>query len=185
MITKKKFLIGVVVALLIGAAVAVTIIPRGSGSPEQWHITCEDDLLQKLETSDKEFRKRESTDKIIYWHQRMIDEAFVEFDYVRYVFDKNAGELVEKDVHWRDDLPEHLPPIISKEEAEAMVEGGICFTSLWYISPESVVFPIEPTPKNPCWAVRILGDSSYIVDVIVIDAIEGRIVGHGVPPPAG
>jgi hypothetical protein len=45
-VKKSQFLIGVVVALLVG--VGVTIAFCGSGSPEQWNITCEDDLLQKL-----------------------------------------------------------------------------------------------------------------------------------------
>ena len=153
MLTKKnRLLIGVVVALLVGTAV---IIASCSSEPPmtQWDITCEDDLLQKLETGDKEFIKREGIDNIIYWHQRMIDEAFVEFDNIQYVFDKNTKELIEKDVHWRDDLPEHLPPIISREEAESMVEGKTDSASLYYISPESDVFPIKPTPKNPCWVV--------------------------------
>jgi len=185
MLTRKnRLLIIVAVALLVGTA--VVIASCSSGTPvEQWDITCEDDLLQKLETSDIEFEKREGTDNIIYWHLRMIDEASVEFDYIRYVFDENTKKLIEKDVHWRDDLPEHLPPIISREEAESMVEGEIQYSKLYYISPESVVFPIEPTPKNPCWIVRILGDEGYIEDVIVIDAVEGKIVGHGVPPPSG
>ena len=178
---RNQFLIGVLVALLVG--VGVTIASCGSGSPEQWHITCEDDLLRELETSDKEFTEHEIGDSIVYWHQRMIDEAIVEFDYIRYEFDRNTKELIEKDVHWRDDLPEQLPPIISREEAESMVEGEIQYSKLYYISPESDVYPIKPTPKNPCWVIRIVGDSGYIEDVIVIDAVEGRIVGHGVPPP--
>ncbi len=182
MLTKKnQFLIGVVVALLVG--VGVTIASCGSGSPEQWDITCEDDLLQKLETSDKEFEKREGIDTIVYWHQRMIDEAIVGGDYIRYEFDKNTKELIEKDVHWRDDLPEHLPPVISREEAESMVEGEIQSTKLYYIPPDAPNFPIEPMPKNPCWVVWIVGNGDYISDVIVIDAVEGKIVGHGVPPP--
>jgi len=180
---RNQFLIGVVVALLVG--VGVTIASCGSGSPEQWHITCEDDLLRELETSDKEFTRHEIGDVIVYGHQRMIDEAIVGGDYMRYVFDKNTKELIEKDVHWRDDLPEHLPPIISREEAESMVEGEIQSTSLDLIPPESPVFPIKPTPKNPCWVVWTVDDRGYITDVIVIDAVEGRIVGHGVPPPAG
>ena len=80
MITNKnRFLIGVVVALLVGATV-ITASCNSSTPVAQWDITCEDDLLQKLETSDKEFIKREGTDNIIYWHQRMIDEAFVELN---------------------------------------------------------------------------------------------------------
>ena len=144
----------------------------------------DDDLLGKYETGDKEFERYEIGDAIVYYHQRMIDEAIVEFDYIRYRFDKNTKELIEKGIHWRDDLPEHLPPIISREEAESMVEGEIHSSSLYFIDPESHVFPITPTPKNPCWAVRILDERGYIKDVIVIDAVEGRIVGHGIPPPS-
>jgi len=181
---KNQFLIGMLVVLLVG--VGVTIASCSSRSHEQWHITCEDDLLQKLETSDKGFEKYEGGDSIGYWHQRMIDEAIVEFDYIRYEFDRNTKELIGKDVYWRDDLPEHLPPIISREEAESMVEGEIQYSKLYYISPESDVFPIKPTPKNPCWVVRVRGyydNEAYVKDVIVIDAVEGKIVGHGVPPP--
>jgi len=144
----------------------------------------DDDLLGKYEIGDKEFMKRAVTDKIIYWHQRMIDEAIVGGDYIRYEFDKNTKELIEKDVHWRDDLPEHLPPVISREEAESMVEGEIQSTKLYYIPPDAPNFPIEPMPKNPCWVVWIVGNGDYISDVIVIDAVEGKIVGHGVPPPS-
>ncbi len=143
-----------------------------------------DDLLRKYETGDREFRKTESGDAIIYWHSRMIDEAIVEKDYIRYEFDKNTKELIEKDVRWRDDLPEHLPPIISREQAEAMVEGKIQFSRLLFISPETNVYPVKPTPKNPCWTVRILDNSGFIKDVIIIDAVEGEILGHGVPPPS-
>ena len=181
---QNRFLIMALVAVIVGAVVVIATC--SSGTPvAQWDITCEDDLLRELETSDKEFIKREGTDNIIYWHQRMIDEAFVELNYIRYVFDKNTEELIEKDVHWRDDLPEHLPPIISREQAESIVEGEIDSAALYYISPESDVFPIEPTPNNPCWVVWVRGGSGYIIDVIVIDAVEGKIVGHGVPPPAG
>ena len=31
--------------------------------------------------------------------------------------------------------------------------------------------------------MRVLDDRGYVKDVIVIDAVEGKIVGHGVPPP--
>jgi hypothetical protein len=179
---KNRFLIGVVIGLLVGAG--VVIASCSTEPPEaQWDITCEDDLLKKMETSDKEFKKYESEHRIVYWHERMIDEAIVGGDYIRYIFDKNTKELIEKDVHWRDDLPEHLPPIISREEAESMVEGKIQSTSLDFIPPDSPVFPIKPTPKNPCWVVSILDDRGYIRDLIVIDAVEGKIVGHGIPPP--
>ena len=64
-----------------------------------------------------------------------------------------------------------------------MVEGKIRSSSLYYISPETNVYPVKPTPKNPCWTVRILDNSGFIKDVIIIDAVEGKILGHGVPVP--
>lgn len=179
---KNRFLMGVVIGLLVGGGVVIASCSSEPSEP-QWVITCEEDLLRKLETSDKEFIKSELGDLIAYKHLRMIDEAIVEKDYIRYVFDKNTGELIEKDVHWRDDLPEHLPPIISREQAESMVRGEIDSAALYFIDPESNVFPIKPTPRNPCWVVWLTGDTGYIEDVVVIDAVEGKIVGHGVPPP--
>ena len=179
---RNRFLIGMVVALLIGA---IAVIASCSPEPPeaQWDITCEDDLLKKLETSDKEFERYERGDAIFYYHKRMIDNAIVEFDRLWYKFDKNTKELIEKDVHWRDDLPEHLPPIISREQAESMVRGEIDSAALYFIDPESNVFPIKPTPRNPCWVVWLTGDTGYIEDVVVIDAVEGKIVGQGIPPP--
>ena len=57
------------------------------------------------------------------------------------------------------------------------------YTDLWYLSPDSDIFPIKPTPNNPCWAVWIADDMGYNTDVIVIDAVDGKILGHGVPIP--
>ena len=179
---KKSFLTVVLLVLIVGAG-AITA-SCSSGAPEtQWEINCESDLLRELETSDKEFEIYERGDAIFYYYKRMIDEATVAFDRLWYKFDKNTGELIEKDIHWRRGLPEHLPLIISREEAESMVEGETDSSTLYYISPESDVFPIKPTPKNPCWVVWLIGDRGYISKVIVIDAVEGKILGHGVPPP--
>ena len=144
---------------------------------ESWVIAKEDDLLGKYEKSNKIFKRYEISDMTIYWHQRMIDDAIVEFDYIRYEFDKNTKEFIEKEVHWREDLPEHLPSIISSEQAESTIRGEVLPTELYYISPESNVFPIKPTPKNPCWIVRSIDDT------IIIDAVEGKILGYGVRPP--
>ena len=148
---------------------------------ESWVIAKEDDLLGKYEESDKIFKRYEIGNMIVYWHQRMIDDAIVEFDYIRYEFDKNTKEFIEKDVHWREDLPEHLPPIISSEQVESTIRGQILSTKLYYISPESNVFPIKPTPKNPCWVVRSIDDGRMVITII--DAVYGEILGYGVPPP--
>ncbi|MBA7519892.1 hypothetical protein ES705_11980 [subsurface metagenome] len=145
---------------------------------------CSDELLGKYEKSDKHFTKFVSDDAIVYWHQRMVDDAIVEKDHIRCKFDKNTKELIEKEFEWRSDIPEHLPPIITREEAESMVGGKIMNTNLWFISPKSHRFPIKPTPKNPCWTVSIADDRGYNIDVIIIDAVEGKILGHGVPLPS-
>ena len=142
-----------------------------------------DALLGKYETGDREFNRYEIGSKIVYFHQRMIGDAIVEGDYIRYQFDKDTEELLDKEVHWRDDLPEHLPAVISKEEAESMVNGTIQSSRLYFISPESDVFPLEPTPQNPCWVVKSIADDNMAVTVI--DGVEGKLLGPGVAPPYG
>ena len=146
-------------------------------------IASEDELLGEYEKSDRLFEKVERRNKIIYWYQRMIDGAKVEGDRRNYQFNRTTKELIRKDVHWCDDLPEHLPPIIPKEEAESMV-GGAIRSELYIISPESHAFPIKPAPKNPCWVVRRIDGNGYI-NITIVDAVEGKILGYGVPPPSG
>ena len=142
-----------------------------------------DDLLGRYEKGDKEFEKVEIGDMIVYWHQRMIDDAIVEGDYIVYQFDRNTHELLKKKEHWRSDLPDHVIPVITKEQAEYMVKGEVQFTQLYIISPESDGFPLDPTPQNPCWVVRSVDNGKMIVTII--DAVEGKILGYGVPPPPG
>jgi hypothetical protein len=60
-------------------------------------------------------------------------------------------------------------------------KGEIQFSELYIILPDSDVFPIEPTPINPCWAVRSIIDG--MLTVTIIDAVTGENLGNGVPPP--
>ena len=134
---------------LIGICVVLAILITGLTSVATGAFD-NDPLLSKYETGDKEFTRYEIGSKIVYFHQRMIGDALVDGDFVRYQFDKDTEELLDKESHWRVDLPENLPAVISKEEAEAMVSGDIQSSRLYYISSESAVYPIEPTPSNPC-----------------------------------
>ena len=140
-----------------------------------------DDLLAKYETHDKQFKRVEIGGMIVYFHQRMIDEAIVEKDFIVYQFDKDTKEFLNKKIHRRSDLPENVAPEITKEEAESMVKGEVQFTKLYIVSPESDVFSLKPAPQNPCWVVRSVDDGKPIVTII--DAVDGKILGYGVPPP--
>ncbi|MDD1708028.1 MAG: HYR domain-containing protein [Methanoregulaceae archaeon] len=140
-----------------------------------------DDNLKKYEKEDKEFKKLEIGDMDVYWQQRMVDDAVVEGDFIVYQFDKNTEKLLKKEKHWRDDLPEHITPEIKQKQAESMVMGEVLFSQLMMISPESVEFPIEPAPTNPCWVVKSQVGERRITTVI--DAVEGTILGYGIPPP--
>ncbi len=147
-------------------------------------IASKDELLGKYEKSDRLFNITEVGDMIVYRHQRMIDGAKVEKDRIVYQFDKDTKELKKKIIHWRDDLPEHLPAVIPKEEAESIAGGGSAI--LYFISPESDVFPIKPAPENPCWVVwkAIKTDEYVYYNITIVDAVEGKILGYGVPPPS-
>lgn len=121
---KTLFICLVLVSVLIvGIAVAVFMNVKEQETKVSWVIASEDPLLGKYEKSDRLFKKEERRSKIIYWHQRTIDDAIVEGDYRNYQFDKNTEELIKKIIRWRDDLPEHLPPVISKEEAESIAKS--------------------------------------------------------------
>ena len=139
------------------------------------------DLLAPYETGEREFKGYEIGDKIVYFHQRMLNGAIVEKDFINYQFDRDTEELLDKKVHWRKDLPEHVAIKVTKEHAESMAEGEVQFSKLYIISPESDVYPLEPTPENPCWVVRSISDGSMIVTII--DAVTGNFLGHGVLPP--
>jgi len=152
-----------------------------------------DELLGKYEKIERQFERQETDNKIVYWHQRKVDGAIVEGDRIVYQFDKDTKKLIKKIVNWRDDLPEHLPPVIPKEEAESIAKTdgkgkimntSLAHTKLLFISPDSCWFKIKPTPKNPCWVVSIADENGFNTDVIVIDAVEGKILGHGVPFPS-
>ena len=166
--SKRTFLIAI--ALVIGMLI-------GSGG-----LAIGVELIDSYEPDPGKFERIEYGDKIIYNYRRMIGEAIVEKDAIVYQFDKDTEELIEKITRWRDDLPEQLPEkMITKEGAESMVGGEVQSSTLYFISPESDVFPIKPTPENPCWVVRSIENEERIITII--DAVEGKNLGNGVPPP--
>lgn len=141
------------------------------------------DLFEVHGDGDRSFEEIEIGNMLVFWHQRTIDWAMVEKDYIVYQIEKSTGELLARKSHWRSDLPEALPhPLIAQAQAEALVKAEILSCSLYFISPESDVFPLDPAPENPCWVVRNTGGHGEYV-VTVIDAVTGVILGYGVPPP--
>jgi hypothetical protein len=138
-------------------------------------------LIDSLDGKNRDFRIIETDDKTVYFHQRMIDDAVVEKDYILYQFDRDTNTLLDRKMHWRDDLPVHLPQIISRHDAESLVDATVLRSGLYYISPESDVFPLNPPPHNPCWVVRTV--EAGMMEVWIIDAVEGRRLGYGLPPP--
>jgi len=144
-------------------------------------------LLEGYEPNYEEFNEIEINDKTVFFQQRMIGDAIVEKDFKVYQFDTDSKEFVKKIINWNDDLPEYLPPEITKEEAELIakeiVKGEVQFSKLYIISPDSDVFPIEPPENHPCWIVAIVNEYGYI-DIIIIDAVTGEKLGYGIPPPS-
>jgi hypothetical protein len=152
-----------------------------AGAHGETVIAQEDELLAKYEQSDREFTRLQVEDQVAYFHQRKIGEAIVEKDFIRYIFDVNTGELIEQTTQWRDGLPDLVVPAMSREEAEALVQGEIRFSRLYIISPQTNIFPLDPIPDNPCWVVSSEVDGRIVVTII--DAITGQKLGYGIPPP--
>lgn len=151
------------------------------------------------------FAEMELSDRVVYSRQRTVVigglEAIVQGDHVAYHFDRNSGRLKDFRAHWRNDIPELLPDVIDKDGAEALaldraeeerIEqrlpgtkrnlAKVRFSGLYYLQPNSEVIVQHPAPQNPCWIVEI--EQAGTLSAVVIDAVEGRIVGQAVPPPA-
>jgi hypothetical protein len=161
----------IILALAVMLSAAGTIRPAGAAGP-----------LSKYESGERSFSELETENLLVYYHQRMLGEAIVEKDQIVYQFDRATGELVARKSHWRDDLPDRLAAgVMASGEAEALVEGEVLRSRLWIISPESDIFPLDPVPENPCWVVHHLVEGALVITIV--DAVDGVILGNGVPPP--
>lgn len=139
-------------------------------------------LLKQYEDDYEEFEEIEINDKTIFYQQREIEGAIVEKDFKVYQFDSEDEELLGTNINWREDLPEYTSPQITKEQAESMVEGEVQFSKLYIISPDSDIFPIEPTPVNPCWIVASVNEGNMIITII--DSVTSEELGYGISPPS-
>ena len=104
------------------------------------------------------------------------------------IFDAETGELIESSVlNWRDDLPDKLPPIIDKEDAEEIAGGSSA--TLYFIDPKSIRFHEMAPTSHPCWVVwnstekTIDGYKYNHITITAVDATNGDILGYGTPPP--
>jgi len=146
-------------------------------------VAAQDQLLGQYDQTDREYLQLQIDNRVSYFHQRRIGEAYVEKDFIRYQFDTNTGELVEQTTQWRDDLPFQVEPQVPRGMAEAIVEGEVLRSRLYYIAPGSIVYPLDPPPKNPCWVVRSLVNGRLLITII--DAMTADKLGYGTPPPYG
>ena len=141
-----------------------------------------EELIKNLESKER-FTRYEIGTRLVYFEQRKIGEAVVEKEFINYQFDKGTNVLEKKVVRWRDGLPSQLPVFrVTKQQAEDMVDGEALFSTLYMISPDSDVFPLDPVPQDPCW---VIGSSENNITVLtIINAVTGENLGQGVPPPS-
>jgi len=145
----------------------------------------EDGLLLSVDSSDRRFTRLENTrlNIVSFFHQRKIGDVIVEKEFIRYQFETETGRLIEQTKNWREDLPDSITPTITRKQAESSVKGEVISSHLYILSPESEIFRIEPTPKNPCWVVRSIDGERRILTVI--DSYTGEKLGYGIPAPWG
>lgn len=138
-------------------------------------------IAQKLGEEGLQRHWREGSDVVVCYGHQAVDEASVGGTELYYMFDMESGALLRKRISWRHDLPEHLPPLaISREEAEAMVEGEVRGSELGFLSPDAMDFGITtPTFREPCWFVSAKeDDGSTCPWMTVINAMTGEVIGR-------
>jgi len=165
---------------------------------QNWTVENETHFLELCEEANltSYFNKEERGNYTSYYSPtRKIGGVIVERDYFGFVFDED-GELFGSYSHWRTDLPDVLPTVISEEEAIMIVGGDANTTAkLRYIEPLDGTWYISPT-SNPCWIVRTwYWDEAFNEktnetvgflfnnNVTVVDAVLGTVKGYGVPYP--
>lgn len=129
--------------------------------------------------SDKEFDRYDRGRVTVFFHQRVVDEAIVEGDFLNYCFDTESEELIAKFSRWSENLPEALPKVISESEAFRIASGGE-YAELYYLSPDSVIY--RPAPETPVWVVWHAHEPGRWGNVTVIDAVTGEFMASGIPP---
>jgi hypothetical protein len=157
------------------------LTPDSVGS-EDWNKY---DIGDKLRSGYFQRHLSPSLGSIVCYGDRAVDDVSIGGDELHFAFDINSGQLLRKRIHWRWDLPEQLPtPLISREEAEAMVEGEVNRSWLAILSPDQVLFDPRNIPyQDPCWSVssRTVAGDLEISNVTVINAMTGEILGHYSP----
>lgn len=133
---------------------------------------------------EQKFQKFEAMGKVVYFSQRMIGDAIVEKDQSVYVFEKANGKLKEKNISFKPGLQKDLPAnLISKKQAEGLVDGNVKFSNLYYAADNSDIFKINFDRTRPIWAVTST-DSNNEDKITVIDAIDGKKLGNAIAPPS-
>jgi len=157
-----------------------------------WTEMNETEFLAAVEKSGLSFTSYDKGERgIVYEHRRKIDNVRVVADEIHYQFHAN-GTFDKMRAHWTEGLPDTLPEVISEQEAIDIV--GANDTTMYLAFVESIFGTLNITipTSNPCWVVRVWedyydseGNTTYTwnVDVVVVDAVTGEIVGHGTPLP--
>ncbi len=138
-------------------------------------------IAEKLGEDGLQRHWKEGSDVVVCYGHQAVDEASVRGTELYYMFDVESGALLKKRIGWRHDLPEHLPPLaISREEAEAMVEGEVRWSTLGFLSPDALDFGITtPTFREPCWFVSAKEDDGLTCPwMTVINAMTGEVIGR-------
>ena len=161
--------------LLVLLATALLVVPgRAAGQPS---------IATVFRGQPMELEEVRVSDEItVYYALRTVGDVTIEGDFVVFDRDSETRQLVLRNSHWREDVPETFPRLIGMDAAAAIVGGSVEWGQLYLISPESRVFPLDPTPTNPCWVL-----SAQRIDggrwLPIVDAVSGEILGEGVPPP--
>lgn len=157
------------------------VLALSSETQAQEVIAKDEPLLRMYDNSERVYIRLQIDSVVSFFYQRKIGEIKVEKDFIRYQFNLNSKQLIEDSTHWRSDLPDSVKLYLLQDEAEALIKGEVLFSNLYYISPNSDVFPINPVPDNPCWVINSLDSNFYTVTII--DAVTGEELGNGIPPP--
>lgn len=178
-----------------GQATPQTRVPIASGKTEVPIVDTPVDSNSFPETtatlpSSISFESTTADGIEIYYHIRKIHDitrgltAIVAGDDIVYTYDPSSRLFIAQKRKWTTGVPTTIPStVLSPGKAAETLKGTTSHENLYYITADADIFHGIDI-KRPSFVYAITGTENDVPVELIVDAVTGKTIGYGTPPPA-